>query len=82
MEVHIIHTRHPDYECGIEVFVDGEKVSDDDIKVYDFDPGAGHTTEDFEDNMAQDVARAPDFLRGRIEDIYASWRREYERWGV
>lgn len=78
MRIDIIHRRDPDSGCDHEVYLDGVKVNAD---VWDFDPGAGCEMSEFEDNAAEAVAEAPDYLKERIAAIYEEMKPTYERWG-
>lgn len=44
-KVQIVHGRNPDAECGLTVFVDGQRV---DAEVEDIDPGRGYTRSDWD----------------------------------
>lgn len=77
MRVDIIHVRDPDAACDHEVYIEGERV---DAEFWSFDPGAGYSTEDFEEQRQWAIDAAPDFLKARIAQIYDDMKRTYERW--
>jgi hypothetical protein len=51
MKVQIIHGRDPDNECGMTVFVDGQRVADGDLGVVDLDPGRGWQRSEWNDRL-------------------------------
>jgi hypothetical protein len=83
MRIDIIHIRDPDCACDSEVYVDGKPVSDDEsiiVELWDFDPGAGYSMDDFEEQKQGAVDNAPDFLKERIAAIYDQMEPTYQKW--
>ena len=91
MRIDIIHQRDPDSSCDIEVWVDGARSNlsqhhraGEPIHVHEwsFDPGAGYSMDDFEENRQASVDSAPDFLKERIAQIYDEMKPSYEKWSL
>jgi len=91
MRIDIIHMRDPDYSCDHEVWVDGVKVGsfdlagphsapDIDIEFHEFDPGAGFSMEDWDENKRDRMDAVPEYLRERIASIYDEMKPTYEKW--
>lgn len=80
MRLDIIHLRDPDYACDHEIFVDGVKVED--VHIHEFDPGAGYSMAQFEDNRIGHLKNAPDFLKPRIDEIYSEMDTAYRKWAL
>jgi hypothetical protein len=72
--------RDPDSSCDITVYVDGVSVAD--VHEYSFDPGAGYSMDDFEENRQWHIANAPDYLKPVLEQIYEDMQPTYERWSL
>lgn len=53
-KIEIIHGRDPDSACGLTVFVDGERIKDQDLIDIDIDPGRGWERSDW-DEMIEDA---------------------------
>lgn len=71
--IQIVHSRDPDWECSIEVFIDGQRFTGT-VAVEDIDPGRGWAKEDYEARRreAQDKATQPgatDFDRSVAENL-------------
>jgi hypothetical protein len=79
MRIDIIHMRDPDYGCEITVYVDGQSVN---FEEWSFDPGAGYSMNDFEDNKQSAIEYAPEFLKPVLEKIYDDMQPTYERWSL
>ena len=84
MRVEIIHHRDPDYGCAHEIFIDGVRVDTPGavaIEIFDVDPGAGYTADEWEiaTRLECDLASpaAAAFLRDLREDV--GERSEYVR---
>jgi hypothetical protein len=52
MKIEILHTRDPDYECGITLWIDGVQIKDADIHQEDVDPGRGYMRSDWDERIA------------------------------
>lgn len=48
--IQVIHSRDPDSECGITVYING--VRQHKVEVEDIDPGRGYNKEDYEERRA------------------------------
>lgn len=75
MKVQIIHSRDPDSECGLRVFVDD--VETNDFSYDDLDPGRGWTDEDWEERIA-DVDTSTNYgkaLRDQLEQLRPAQRK-------
>lgn len=55
MRVELFHDRSPDYECGMQLFIDGAQVT---FTEYSIDPGAGHYWHDWIASRAYDIVHA------------------------
>lgn len=80
--VQIIHSRDPDGECGIEVYVNGERVKD--VTVEDIDPGRGYDREAIAERRADAVeaAEAPDATPYAIAVAEALNEAPFEKWAL
>lgn len=93
MKVQIIHSRDPDSECYIEVYLNGVKLSPADVVIEDIDPGRGHTWEDnWKDRLDEAMAerdRNPhvEYLADRFQALLAGAESQYvegkpDDWGI
>lgn len=68
MKIEIIHSRDPDSECEITVFVDGLEWSDD-VTIESIDPGAGFDGMKAEwDQHTRDLTGSPAFVE-KVREI-------------
>lgn len=56
MLVEIVHYRDPDSSCDVAVFVDGERIADNDLTMISIDPGAGHSRGEWDFGRAEALA--------------------------
>lgn len=66
-KVEIIHGRDPDSECGIDVYVDGVRVTQ--FYLEDIDPGRGHTRQSWDENteaLRENTTLSPAFREAAI----------------
>lgn len=56
MKVQILHHRDPDYDCSIDVYIDGVRVTD--VEIEDIDPGRGYDEDEIADRRENALKRA------------------------
>ena len=56
--IEILHVRDPDGECYLTVWVDGQRVDDSELTVFDVDAGRGYTYEDWKESSESAVEQA------------------------
>ena len=79
MKIEILHTRDPDSDCGVRVWVDGVEVKE--FYMDDLDPGRGYQDEDWEENLqdARDADTTPAFKEAVIA-AYEQFRPVQKKW--
>jgi hypothetical protein len=82
MKIQIIHSRDPDSECSITVYIDG--VRRDDVEVEDIDPGAGYEPEDYEPRRAEtaQAASTPDATQYDRDLAQTLMDARFEKFGL
>lgn len=71
-QVEVIHSRDPDSECGIQIWVDGERMPDAQVYVADLDPGSsGPALSEWDeqtDEIGRDERLTPGFREAVVEE--------------
>jgi hypothetical protein len=76
MKIQIVHSRNPDYECGMTVFVDGVRVPEAEVGVEDIDPGRGWQRSDWNDRLYEAIQDAEDGPSEYHEAVVEALRSE------
>lgn len=61
VKVQILHGRDPDSDCGITVFVNGQRVPDAEVYVEDVDPGRGYEDGVWEERIEESRSDTTEF---------------------
>lgn len=79
--IEILHTRDPDGDCSVEIWVDGEEVKD--FYVEDIDPGRGYDDDTWEENIedARTVNTSPAF-KAAVLEAYEAWKPVQEKFSL
>lgn len=59
IEIQIVHSRDPDSECAIEVFLGGKRVPYAQVTIEDIDPGRGYD-EEYAAERREEAAKVAD----------------------
>ena len=71
--IEILHTRDPDGECAIEVWVYGKKLDLDSIRYVDVDPGRGYTRADWEEAKKNAASSGSPGFTEAVRQTYDAW---------
>jgi hypothetical protein len=78
--IEILHVRDPDYDCVIEVYIDGRLLPGDQYHIEDVDPGRGYQSEDIQehiDGLRGDLSLSLRFRESAIEAYTQALDSEY-----
>ena len=83
MLIQILHTRDPDSECGVTVYLDGARFTGT-VEVEDIDPGRGYDDESIQEarEHAQTKAGAPGATEFSVAVAEAHAEARYERFSL
>lgn len=81
--VQLVHERDPDYECGIVVFLDGQRLMGD-VTIEDIDPGRGYDKKRIAERRqeAREAAEAPDATDYDLWVAQALEEAPFDKWAL